>query len=110
MSLVYKELTLDDQERLVSLGGRPVQLTRNEYRMLYELTANPGRVVTYEVLLRRIWGTCDRHDSRHVRSLAKRLRRKLDDDADDPRCVFAEHGIGYHIGKPEGRETASTNA
>ena len=107
---VYMELTLDYQERLVTLGGRSVQLTRNEYRMLYELTASPGRVVTHEVLLRRIWGTRGGRDLRHVRSLVKRLRRKLGDNGDDPKYIFTEHGVGYRVGKPEGREAVSTKA
>ena len=105
---VYMELTLDYQERLVTVGGRTVQLTRNEYRMLYELTASPGRVVTHEVLLRRIWGARRGRDLRHVRSLVRRLRRKLGDNGDDPKYIFTEHGVGYRIGKPEDRENAST--
>ncbi len=105
---VYEELTLDYQERRVTLGGREVQLTRNEYRMLHELTASRGRVVTHEALLRRIWGTRVGRDLRHVRSLVRRLRGKLGDKGDNPRYIFTEHGVGYRIGKPEGRKTAST--
>ena len=105
---VYKELTLDYQERRVTVGGRGVQLTANEYRMLHELTVSPGRVVTHEALLRRIWGTRGGRDLRHVRSLVKRLRRKLGDEADDPRYIFTEHGVGYRIGKPDGKPAATT--
>ena len=105
---VYRELTLDYQERRVTLGGREVQLTRNEYRMLHELSASAGRVVTHEALLRRIWGARRGRDLRHVRSLVRRLRHKLGDNGDDPKYIFTEHGVGYRIGKPEGRDTAST--
>lgn len=107
---MYRELTLDYQERRVTLGGREVQLTRNEYRMLHELTASPGRVVTHEALLRRIWGARRGRDLRHVRSLVRRLRRKLGDNGDDPRYILTEHGVGYRIGKPEGRDKASPRA
>ncbi len=107
---VYLELTLDYRERLVTLGGLDVQLTRNEYRMLHELTTNPSRVVTHEALLRRIWGGRGGRDLRHVRSLVRRLRGKLGDNAADPKYIFTEHGVGYRIGKPKGRETASKSA
>ncbi|MDE3001011.1 MAG: response regulator [Gemmatimonadota bacterium] len=104
---VLRDLTVNFEERSVTVGGRRVELTAHEYELLYELCVNPGRVVTHDGLLRRIWGR-KRGDLRRVRTLVKRLRRKLGDDADEPRYIFTEHGVGYRIGKQEGTETAST--
>ena len=53
---VLGELTIDYAERRVTLAGRPVQLTAIEYGLLFELSANAGRVMTYDRLLQRVWG------------------------------------------------------
>ena len=106
---VLQDLTVKFEERSVTVGGRRVELTAHEYELLYELCVNPGRVVTHKTLLRRIWGRQRGGDLRRVRTLVKRLRRKLGDDADEPRYIFTEHGVGYRVGKPGGGETASTN-
>ena len=53
---VFGELTIDYAERRVTLAGRPVQLTAIEYGLLFALSANAGRVMTYDRLLRRVWG------------------------------------------------------
>ncbi|MDE3256601.1 MAG: ATP-binding protein [Gemmatimonadota bacterium] len=107
---VLQDLTVNFEERSVTVGGRRVELTAHEYELLYELCVNPGRVVTHDALLRRIWGRRRGVDLRRVRTLVKRLRRKLGDDADEPRYIFTEHGVGYRIGNQEGTETASTKA
>ena len=53
---VLGDLTIDYAERRVTLAGHPVQLTAIEYGLLFELSANAGRVLTYDRLLRRVWG------------------------------------------------------
>ena len=53
---VFGELTIDYAERRVTLAGRPVQLTAIEYGLLFELSANASRVMTYDRLLQRVWG------------------------------------------------------
>ena len=67
---VFGELTIDYAERRVTLAGRPVQLTAIEYGLLFELSANAGRVMTYDRLLQRVWGLRGSGDSRRVRSAA----------------------------------------
>ena len=61
-----------------------VELTATEYELLCELSVNGGRVWTYDQLLRRVWGLTNSSDVRVIRSLVRKLRRKLDDDADSP--------------------------
>ena len=60
---VFGELTIDYAERRVTLAGRPVQLTAIEYGLLFELSANAGRVMTYDRLLQRVWGLRGSGDS-----------------------------------------------
>ena len=74
----------------MTLAGRPVQLTAIEYGLLFELSANAGRVMTYDRLLQRVWGLRGSGDSRRVRTAAKQLRRKLGDDANNPTYILNE--------------------
>ena len=107
---VLGDLTINYEERRVTVAGRRVQLTAKEYQLLYELSVGRGRVLTHDVLLRRIWGLYSDGDSRLVRTLVKRLRRTLGDDANDPRYIFTEPRVGYRIGMAEEREEGSSEA
>ena len=101
---VLEELTIDYAERRVTLAGRPVQLTAIEYGLLFELSANAGRVLTYDRLLQRVWGLRRSGDSRRVRTAAKQLRRKLGDDANNPTYILNEPRVGYRMPKGEEQE------
>ena len=98
---VFGDLTIDYAQRRVMLAGRPVQLTAIEYGLLFELSANAGRVMTYDRLLRRVWGLRRSGDSRRVRTAAKQLRRKLGDDANNPTYILNEPRVGYRMEKGE---------
>ena len=98
------DLEIDYAERRVSLAGSPVRLIAIEYRMLAELSANAGRAVTYEHLLKRIWGAKSDGDVRPMRTVVSSLRRKLGDDADNPTYIFTEPRVGYRMPKGEGQE------
>ena len=50
------ELTIDYMERGVTMSDRPVQLTATEYKLLFELSINSGRVLTHDQILQRVWG------------------------------------------------------
>ena len=95
------ELAIDYAERRVSLAGRAVPLTNIEYRLLFELSVNAGRALAHDQLLQRVWGP--EHSGRPgaVRTFVKNLRRKLGDDADNPKYVFTEPGVGYRMPKGE---------
>ena len=99
---VLGDLTIDYAERRVSVANRPVELTAAEYELLFELSVNAGRVLTHDQLLRRVWGLTNSGDVRVLRTLVKRLRRKLDDDASSPTYIFAEPRVGYRM--PKGQE------
>ena len=107
---VLGDLTINYEERRVTVAGRRVRLTAKEYQLLYELSVGRGQVLTHNVLLRRIWGLYSAGDSRLVRTLVKRLRRTLGDDANNPRYIFTEPGVGYRIGTAEEREEESSEA
>ena len=93
----YRDLAVDFASRQTTLGGRPVPLVSLEYRLLAELAANAGRVVTYEQILQRVWGKKADDDVRPIRVMMSKLRRKLGDDADNPTYVFTEPRVGYWV-------------
>ena len=101
---VLGDLTIDYAERCVTMAGQPVPLTATEYELLFELSVNAGRVLPYGQLLRRVWGLANSGDVRVVRSLVRRLRDKLDDDASSPTYIFTEPRVGYRM--PKGPATA----
>ena len=91
------ELTLDYADRSVTVAGRPVGLTATEYRLLYELSLNAGRVLTHNQLLERVWGPEYSGDSQLLRSFVKSLRNKLGDSARQPSYIFTEPRVGYRL-------------
>ncbi len=105
---VLGDLTIDRAERRVTLGGRPVPLVAMEYRLLAELSAHPGRVLTYGHLLERVWGNGSAEDLRPMRTIVNKLRRKLGDDGSNPTYIFTEPRVGYRMpmGETAEREEA----
>ena len=98
---VLGELTIDYPERGVTLAGRPVDLTATEYDVLFELSVNSGRVLDHDHLLQKVWGPGNSGDARLVRTIVRRLRRKLGDDANNPTYIFTVPRVGYRMAKSE---------
>ena len=97
---VRRGLSIDYEQRRVTVSGRVVDLTATEYNLLYELSANVPRVIGYEELLQRIWGGRRKSGRGLVRTVVKRLRQKLDDDAGEPQHIFTVPRVGYRMNKP----------
>ena len=95
------DLTIDRDKRGVTLTGRPVELTAKEYETLAELSVNAGRVLTYETLLRRVWGLDADAGVRPMRATISSIRRKLSDDSENPAYIFTELRVGYRMPKGE---------
>ena len=100
---VRGDLTINYGERRVRLAGRPVQLTATEYRLLFALSVNGGRVVEHDQLLRRRGSTGKPGNVRSLRTHIRRLRHKLGDDASAPTYIFAEPRVGYRMPVSETR-------
>ena len=97
---VLGDLAIDYRSRRVTVADRVVHLTPGEYELLRVLSVRAGRVTTYGYLLHRRWNRAT-PDTRLVRAVVKRLRRKLGDDAARPKYVFTERGVGYRMPEPE---------
>ena len=90
-------LVIDYALRRVTVARGPVELTATEYAVLYELAVHAPRTLTHAVLLQQVWGPERVGEPWLVRNVVKRLRRKLGDDADDPRYIFTEPRVGYRM-------------
>ncbi len=92
-------LTIQYDERRISVDGEPVELTATEFDLLRVLSFGAGRVLTYATLLHRVWRGDGDDDL--VRAFVKQLRRKLGDDSRNPRWIFNQRGVGYYMPGPE---------
>ncbi len=90
-------LEISPQNGTVLRRGLPVPLTRTEFGLLCELAAVPGRVLSREVLLERVWGYDYFGDSRIVDAHIRRLRTKIEDDPAHPTLVLTVRGMGYQL-------------
>ncbi len=96
---VLGDLTINYAERRVSVAGRSVHLSATEYKLLFELSVNAGRVLTHDQLLRRVWDQDNFEGSQLLRTYVTYLRTKLGDDAKSPTYIFTEPRVGYRMAK-----------
>jgi DNA-binding response OmpR family regulator len=94
-SVVRFDLTVDASRRRVLKGTDEVPLTPLEFDILLALARNPGVVLSREQLMDKVWGYRDYAGGRVVDSHVARIRRKLGDEAAEPRYIRTVHGIGY---------------
>ncbi len=95
--VVAGEVEIVPGEGLVLRDGSPIDLTRTEFRMLCELAAVPGRVVSREEMLERVWGYGYFGDGRLVDVHVRRLRTKIETDPHHPSVVVTVRGRGYRL-------------
>ncbi len=93
--LAVDTLEIDLARRQVRLDGDAVRLTKTELALLEQLTSHPGKLLTHEYLLRAVWGSGYGSETNYLRVYVGQLRRKLGDDAANPRLIVTEPGIGY---------------
>lgn len=90
-------LHVDFEKRLVQIHGAPIHLTPVEYRIVEYLAANPGKVITYQMLLEKIWGPYASESNKILRVNMTNIRRKIGDNPSEPRYIFTEAGVGYRM-------------
>jgi two-component system KDP operon response regulator KdpE len=95
--LHFEGISIDTQDQNVQLNGTTISLTKKEFALLIRLAQAPNQLLTQNQLLSEIWGQSHTEDSHYLRVLITQLRKKLDDDADAPRFIKTEPGIGYRF-------------
>jgi DNA-binding response OmpR family regulator len=95
--LTFGDLEVVPDEGKVLKGGQEMHLTKTEFRLLCELAADPGKVLSRETLLDRVWGYGYFGDGRLVDVHVHRLRTKVEADPANPRHVVTVRGLGYRL-------------
>ncbi len=90
-------LQIDFDRRIVIAGGQEVKLRPTEYRLLYHLVNNAGRILTHEQLLSKAWGYEYRDETHYLRLYITYLRQKIEPDPAHPRYILTERGVGYRF-------------
>jgi two-component system KDP operon response regulator KdpE len=92
---VDETLSLDFERGEVFVRDQPVRLTATEYRLLYHLASNPGRLMPTETLLAKVWGYEYREEDHYVRLYISYLRQKIEPDPSHPKYILTVPGLGY---------------
>ncbi len=90
-------LVIDFDKRLVTLNGTAVHLTQIEYKLVSLLAKNAGKVLTYDSILKEIWGPYADTDNQILRVNMANIRRKLESNPAEPHYIFTEIGVGYRM-------------
>jgi DNA-binding response OmpR family regulator len=93
--VLVHDVDIDPARRRVRVAGRDVDLTDQEFRLLYLLATHVGIVFSREALLAKIWRGDTFVTVRSVDTLVKRLRRRIESDPANPRLLLTVWGVGY---------------
>jgi two-component system alkaline phosphatase synthesis response regulator PhoP len=99
-AIEIEELRIDPREVQAFVDGTSASLTPTEFRLLYTLALDRGRVVTRDELLQKVWGRRETHRDRTVDVFVRRLRQKIDRPASVHSFIQTRFGVGYKL-EPE---------
>jgi DNA-binding response OmpR family regulator len=92
-----EELRIDPLEVQAFVDGVSAELTPTEFRLLYQLALDRGRVITRDELLQKLWGRRESHRDRTVDVFVRRLREKIDRRATRHTFIQTRYGVGYRL-------------
>lgn len=93
-----KDLTVDISRHTVTLAGENIHFTQNEFKILELLCIHAGKVLTYDFILKHVWGPFAGNNSNQIlRVNMANIRRKLKENPSNPKYVLTELGIGYRM-------------
>ena len=90
-------MALDTDRHRVYVRDKEVHLRRKEFRLLELLMENPGRVLTRDTLIDRVWGTDYVGDTKTLDVHIKRLRAQIEADPSSPSVITTIRGVGYRF-------------
>lgn len=93
----FKELVIWPERYEAELNGKRLNLSPKEFELLEVLASNPGRVLTREILLEKIWGFSDFKETRTVDVHIRYLRQKLESEPANPGYIETVRGYGYRF-------------
>jgi len=95
--VTIKELEIDLARRTVKRAGQEIDLTRTEFDILAHMAKNPDRVLTYKMIMEKVWGPDYVEDPRILRVHVSHLRKKIEPDPNIPRYILTEPGVGFKL-------------
>lgn len=90
-------LSVDLARHITLLNGNEIKLTSTEFKLLAYLAANADRVLTHQAILTHVWGFEESDHLEYLRVYVGQLRRKIEDDADNPKILVTDPGVGYRF-------------
>jgi two-component system, OmpR family, KDP operon response regulator KdpE len=100
-NFVNGELCVDYSKRIVTINNADVHLTQMEYRIVSLLAKNSGKILTYDYLLKNIWGPSITDDNQILRVNMANIRKKIEKNSAAPVYISTETGIGYRMNESE---------
>ena len=91
------ELTVDFNKHQVLIGGENACLTQNEFRIVSLLARNAGKVLTYDFIMKELWGPQVKGSNQILRVNMANIRRKIEKNPAKPEYIFTEVGVGYRM-------------
>lgn len=95
------ELTVDYDQHLVFINGEDARLTSNEYRIVSLLARHAGKVLTYDTIIRELWGPNAKCSNQILRVNMANIRRKIEKNPAEPAYIFTRVGVGYRMAVDE---------
>lgn len=95
------DLSIDYNKHQALIKGENVHLTQNEFRIVSLLGKNAGKVLTYDAILRELWGPAARGNNQVLRVHMANIRRKIEENPAEPKYIFTEVGVGYRMAEEE---------
>ena len=91
------DLVIDYDKYRVYIDDHDAGLTQNEFKLVALLGRYAGRVLTYDYLIREIWGPNKAYDNQILRVNMANIRRKIEKNPGEPQYIFTEVGVGYRM-------------
>ena len=95
------DLVIDFNKHQALVRGENVKLTLSEFRIVSLLAKHAGKVLTYDFIMRELWGPRAGGDNQILRVNMANIRRKIEDNPAEPKYLFTEVGVGYRIAEPD---------
>ena len=95
--IVSGSITIDFEARTVFSNGVPLKFTVTEYNLLSLFIRNEGKVLTHGYLLKEVWGSAFQTETQYLRVFVGQLRKKIEKNANHPRFILTESGVGYRF-------------
>ncbi|MGN1002003.1 MAG: response regulator [Oscillospiraceae bacterium] len=94
---VSGDLTIDYNKHQVLIKGENARLTQNEFRIVSLLGIHAGKVLTYDFILKELWGPGASGNNQVLRVHMANIRRKIEENPAEPKYIFTEVGVGYRM-------------